>query len=278
MVQNANKWASEGWGGYAFPAVATSAINVIVMMTPKLTLEEAQASMEPLSNFAIGKNLTRLSTALPLATSVSTIPSFYEFFTGSGGALQNANGGGAALSSRLVPSKYFESENQDATIDALYDIIEASIVNTDPILPLFICITGPSNYAVPESDQPGGPGASAVTPAWRSSPWHVIHTGSWDPTDPTTGGTGSVNAIFAAAHNAMNPLRKLTPDGGAYQNEADTFEPDPAGSFWGMDNYERLMGLKKEMDPGNLLTVHQGIGWDSGDERWGCYPEDPNGS
>jgi len=165
MVQNANKWDSEGWGGYAFPAIATSALNIIIIVTPKLTLEEAQASMEPLNNFAFGKNLTRLSTALLPAASVSTIPSFYELFTGSGGALQNANGGGAALSSCLVPSKYFESKNQDATTGVLYDIIESSIVNTEPAPPLLICITGPSNYAMPESDQPGGPGASTVTPA-----------------------------------------------------------------------------------------------------------------
>jgi hypothetical protein len=148
-------------------------------MTPKLTLDEAQASMKPLTDFAIGKNLTSMSASLPLATNVSTIPGFYSFFTGSGRALHAANGAGAgaALSSRLVPSKYFEPDNQAATTNVLYNILlDAGTLNTDPILPLFICITGPSSYTVPESDQPGGPGASSVTPAWRTSPWHVIHT------------------------------------------------------------------------------------------------------
>jgi hypothetical protein len=100
----------------------------------------------------------------------------------------------------------------------------------------------------------------------------------WDPTDATFAGTGSINNLFAAAHNAMKPLRQLTPGGGAYQNEADTFEPDPAGSFWGMDNYYNLLAWKQKMDPQNLLTCHQCIGWDKTDARYSCYPADPNGS
>jgi hypothetical protein len=71
----------------------------------------------------------------------------------------------------------------------------------------------------------------------------------------------------------MNPLREFTPDGGAYQNEADAFETDPIGSFWGEQNYARLLRIKKEVDPMNLLSVHNGVGWDSEDERFRCYPD-----
>lgn len=76
----------------------------------------------------------------------------------------------------------------------------------------------------------------------------------------------------------MKPLRELTPDGGAYLNEADTFENDPAATFWGEKNYERLLALKKEIDPLNILTTHQAIGWDKNDPRYACYPDDPNNS
>lgn len=261
IVQNANKWASEGWGGYTLPGISGS-ISEFGLLTPKLTLSEAQASMKPLSNFAIGKNITTL------INNVSTIPSFWDYFRGSGGGLP-ATQQGTALSSRLVPSKNFEPENQVATTDALSRIVETS--GSD--LPLFICITAPSTYKVPEDDQPDGPGASAVTPAWRTSPWHVIHTRSWDP---TVGGRNSVNYQFAAAHKAMNHLRELTPDGGAYLNEADTFETDPAGTFWGETNYKRLIALKRKIDPKNILTTHQAIGWDKNDPRYACYPDDPN--
>lgn len=71
----------------------------------------------------------------------------------------------------------------------------------------------------------------------------------------------------------MNPLREFTPGAGAYQNEADTFEPDYVESFWGRENWNRLMRIKKEVDPDNLLTVHQGVGWDPKDSRYRCYPD-----
>lgn len=58
----------------------------------------------------------------------------------------------------------------------------------------------------------------------------------------------------------------------AYLNEADIFETDPVNTFWGAKNYERLVGIKKELDPGNLLTCWDCIGWDPTDERYGCYP------
>jgi hypothetical protein len=76
----------------------------------------------------------------------------------------------------------------------------------------------------------------------------------------------------------MNPLRQMTPDGGAYQNEADTFEPDHASPFWGMDNCNKFMALKQELDLQNLLIGHQCIGWNKTDTRYSCYPADPNGS
>lgn len=39
----------------------------------------------------------------------------------------------------------------------------------------------------------------------------------------------------------MDRVRSFTPSSGAYQNEADTYEPDPANSCWGKTKYgERI--------------------------------------
>lgn len=54
------------------------------------------------------------------------------------------------------------------------------------------------------------------------------------------------------------------------------FEPDPATAFWGTDNYNRLLSLKQEIDPKNILTCWDCIGWDSSDPRYGCYPAAPS--
>lgn len=94
----------------------------------------------------------------------------------------------------------------------------------------------------------------------------------WDPIDSSAGGAGSVSQAFTNAHTAINPLRDITPAGGAYQNEADIFEPDYTTSFWGSANYQRLLSIKNQVDPDNILTCHQCIGWDPSNERYQCYP------
>jgi hypothetical protein len=68
-------------------------------------------------------------------------------------------------------------------------------------------------------------------------------------------------------------LRDAVGEPGAYQNEADIFEPDPVNSFWGQANYDKLMGMKKQLDPKNLLTCWGCIGWDKSDPRYACYPQ-----
>lgn len=163
--------------------------------------------------------------------------------------------------------------NQTQLSSILNDIIVANEKdNLISLVPLFICVIAPTLYSrnLSALDSPGGPGASSVTPAWRTGLWHVIHLRVFDGiiTDPET-----INSIFQKVHDTMNPLRDFTPEAGAYQNEGDVFETDPASTFWGAVNYNCLLAIKKEVDPDNILSVHQGIGWDKTDERYSCYPE-----
>ena len=58
---------------------------------------------------------------------------------------------------------------------------------------------------------------------------------------------------------AMQPLVAITPDAGAYVNEADYFEPDWQRAFWG-ENYPRLLAIKHKYDPDNLFTCHHCVG------------------
>ncbi|KAG8679500.1 hypothetical protein FRC08_016946 [Ceratobasidium sp. 394] len=59
----------------------------------------------------------------------------------------------------------------------------------------------------------------------------------------------------------MQPLRALTPQGGAYLNEADVYEPNASSSFWGSDNYAKLWAVKQKYDPKGLLDCYHCVGW-----------------
>lgn len=256
--------SSEGFGGYFVPG-ATSPL--IALMSPLMDEIQTRTSLKPLIDFTNRQgNLSVLSTVLSAP--------YYDIYSNYlKNALEDSSGVAAAQSSRLIPMHNFiGNASQNLLITTLIDILENSNTTSSvPIQPLFINIVGPVLYNLPASDLPNGPGFASVTPAWRTSPWHVIHQRLWDPADTTVGGAGSYANAYRLAQEATADLRALVPDGGSYQNEADVNEPDPVGMFWGKENYARLLGIKKVVDPGNLFMVHQGVGWDSEDERFVCY-------
>jgi hypothetical protein len=110
---------------------------------------------------------------------------------------------------------------------------------------------------------------SALSPAWRNSTWHIV-VGQGFANDADT---ATIQKAFTTANEAGNILRSLAPDSGAYQNEADVFEPDASDSFWGQANYQRLLRIKKSLDPSNVLTCWGCIGFQQTDPRYSCYPQ-----
>ncbi len=66
-----------------------------------------------------------------------------------------------------------------------------------------------------------------------------------------------------AVASAMDELRKVAPNGGAYVSESNFFEPSWQQSFWGT-NYPRLQAVKAKYDPDGLFFVHHGVG----SEEW----------
>jgi hypothetical protein len=270
VVANTEKWADEGWGGYILPA-AVGGASTVAMGTTLLDLAEARASMQPLIDLA---NRAVESGTLGNATVITG--DYYNILRAIIAREESLVFPSSALafSTRLVPKDSFlGEENQKQLSSTLHDILTTAQGQHVPASSgLMMYAVTPRLYSrtMPESDQPGGPGASSITPAWRNGLWHVIFTRQFDGTitDPDV-----VEEIWQTTHDLMNPLRNITPGGGAYQNEADAFEPDPIRSFWGGDNYARLLRIKREVDPTNLLTVWNGVGWDETDEKYGCYPD-----
>ncbi|KAK7191755.1 hypothetical protein DPSP01_007209 [Paraphaeosphaeria sporulosa] len=99
---------------------------------------------------------------------------------------------------------------------------------------------------------------NSVNPAFRKEEAMVLMING--VADPSTA-AGLKQAADDFANKIMGPLRKVTPNGGEYGNEADPWNTNWKQDFWG-DNYAQLATLKKKWDPTGLFYVHHGVGSD----------------
>ena len=63
----------------------------------------------------------------------------------------------------------------------------------------------------------------------------------------------------ARVRAAMDSLRKVAPDAGAYVSESDFFQARWQDTYWGA-NYPKLLKIKQRYDPDGLFTVRHGVG------------------
>jgi Berberine and berberine like len=165
-----------------------------------------------------------------------------------------------AASSRLIPRKYFETDAAGLTAAIRHgQTFLGSTAYTQQIQIL-------ADTPAPKFQK----NKTSVTPAWYNSLWHVIYTTAW----PNNATVNEQRKDIDGIHKAAQVLRDYAPDGGAYINEADVYEPNHEGSFWGTANAARLKDIKAKYDPNNVFQVWQGIGWaGAADVRYECYSQ-----
>lgn len=124
-------------------------------------------------------------------------------------------------------------------------------------------IAGPGTWR-PKGGVAGG--SNAVLPAWREACMQIALPRTWGSHNQT-----QKEAITTDLRsNAVQGLRNLAPDMGAYASEADPTEPNWQRTFYG-ENYERLLALKKNWDPHGVFWYKNGVG----SELW--EPKGPHG-
>ncbi|KAJ5873003.1 FAD linked oxidase N-terminal [Penicillium soppii] len=97
---------------------------------------------------------------------------------------------------------------------------------------------------------------SSAHPAWRSTLWHVIQVGEW--VEPLEADEHATTA--QAFLDLLEPLKRLSPGGGAYFNEAHYLEPDWEETYWG-SHYPKLLEAKNKYDPTHLFDCWRCVGW-----------------
>ncbi|KAI0806129.1 hypothetical protein BC629DRAFT_1144164 [Irpex lacteus] len=162
----------------------------------------------------------------------------------------HVSGSRAYLSSWLLPRNATAPENAETLAKAL-----VSVPAGTPYL------NGGGAVANVSGD------ATAVTPAWRDSIADFTIIFGFNE---TTNATDYVNAKNTV-HAQIEPFRQIAPvpQGGQYLNEGDVLEPDWQQAHWG-SNYDRLLKIKKEIDPNDLLVVYHGVNSEDWDDEIVC--------
>ncbi|GAW16867.1 hypothetical protein ANO14919_063130 [Xylariales sp. No.14919] len=97
---------------------------------------------------------------------------------------------------------------------------------------------------------------NAVFPSWRSSLLHCIFVKTWDFSMPWA----EMTEYQANLTNIVMPqIEAVTPDGGAYLNEANFEQPDWQNVFYG-ENYPRLKDIKSQVDPQGIFYAQTAVG------------------
>ncbi|KAK7689560.1 hypothetical protein QCA50_007352 [Cerrena zonata] len=232
-IQNSLRWGQNGWGGHiAGPS--------IIHVTPRLGAQEAREDMQEAIDFAIAQGGSGV---------IDTLPSWNAFFAKYVLSAQAAVGPEVMLGTRLISTSLFETEIGRQTL-------AQTIKNTLPFASPYIVVGTPFLFNYTK-------GTTSVTPAWRNSLWHLSVKGQFNFNSTLEERKFQYSEV--ARH--IQAFRDITPGSGAYFNEGDVYEPNHEESFWGSDNYARLLEVKRKYDPDNLLTCWQCVGWSG--------PEDP---
>lgn len=153
------------------------------------------------------------------------------------------------LASRLMPRDLFTTPE---SVDLLVEAVVYGIEKARTLL----AFTGTQVvFETPVSNLDSNQMTSAL-PAWRNALWHVIHVGEWvEPLAPTT-----LEIATAGFLQMLDPLKQLSPGGGAYLNEAHYGEPDWQKTFFGV-NYDKLLEIKNRYDPDHIFDCWKCVGW-----------------
>ncbi|CAE6448508.1 unnamed protein product [Rhizoctonia solani] len=226
----------QGARGYAFWMVPNNSFAAILIHPNSPSVEATNSTLQPVFDRATQINVTQI------ATIGSIHATFYEMFTIYIGDVGIAVP--AWMGSRLV-SRTSLLSNSDQM---------AKLILASPYVSSGVNIVG--GGAVNDF----GPDSVSLNPQWRKDALlHWTFSGGWDDTTPS-------QLIEQVKQNVTNVTQQLGALGGldeaAYFNEADPGEPQWKKAFFG-SHYDRLVEIKKQVDPQGVFTCNRCIGSDS---------------
>ncbi|CAO2647653.1 Nn.00g085750.m01.CDS01 [Neocucurbitaria sp. VM-36] len=175
---------------------------------------------------------------------------YYDLY--SGYSNEQVATSGAAMGSRLLSPRSLSDPSLSAKVFAEFG------PSTNPLKP-----NGPvSNpvligHMIAHPDAPTYyPDVISMNPAWRNTVTHLVIVEGWRDGMPLP----VIDAVYQdITYNKTESLRKLSPETGAYFNEADSYEPEWQRAFFG-EHYDRLISIKEKYDPHKVLWCRRCVG------------------
>ncbi|KAI9572546.1 hypothetical protein HD554DRAFT_2293303 [Boletus coccyginus] len=107
--------------------------------------------------------------------------------------------------------------------------------------------------------------SAGLNPAWRNAVVETICGVSWEDGASST----EIQGMISQLKGWIKDMYDITPDDGAYFNEASLFEINWQETFFG-SHYSTLKGIKDKYDPHRLFVVVEGVGSEDWNEDLTC--------
>ncbi|KAH7914858.1 hypothetical protein BJ138DRAFT_1143106 [Hygrophoropsis aurantiaca] len=227
-----------GWAGYG------GTLNnqlFLVYIKPNGTEAQANQTFSPILSYAQNLSSQGLSTEWYPMSYNSWYSLYTQFFSGNGQV-----GGNTMLGSRLLERDALENHSKELA---------------DILFPGGLTWNFVAGGEVSKID----PDSAGLNPAWRKAILHVTFGISWD----FGANAKEIQQQIEILKAEEKALHDLTPQSGAYFNEASLFEENWQYTFFGT-HYPKLKAIKDKYDPYRLFVVAEGVGSEEWDGDLNC--------
>lgn len=261
LVQESLAWGQAGWGGHLAGTYLTY-FNPL----PEYTSDNGTAARAAFSR------ASAFVEAIGGTSQIFVVESFHALWSEDLAPGFTAQGGKVSiLSSQLLSRDLFATQaGQESIIAYLRSIVELGF---DPTT-FYVPVTTPYVWNGTSVDVIArAKKETAVTARWYDSLWSasVGRALSWNSTYEERLSTLTDITNITRQMEVLNGQVGSKP--GSYLNEANPFLSDWVESWWGQDNYEKLVTVKNKYDPDRLLKCWKCVGFEESDmdlDRFGC--------
>lgn len=260
LVDESLEWGRQGWGGHVAGTYVTHFNPVSDYISDNGT--NARASFQRVTDFALAHGGT---------SNVAVYPNWLHIWDTFLLPLDTMQGGNMGMgSSRLIPDELFATEEgKEKIMSYLRSITEIGFNPVNfytPVSTPFVYqrLQDPEGFATKKF-------GTSLTPAWYRSLWHMQTIGSmaWNSSYEDR-----VQYVTNLTNSTVQLEALAGPTAGSHFNEANPFMTGWQESYYGRENYEKLLKIKAKYDPENILTCWKCIGFqdkkDIASSRYHC--------